>query len=98
MHPVEPRLFGQVEIEHGKVRHRADPRRIGGAAETGMLGHQQLVMFRQRIEERQPFRHLARTVQEQYSRPPPSFPRWLAVHEAGYAIARIQLVAVWNLT
>ena len=66
MDPVEPRLLDEVEIEHRKVRHRADPRRIVGAAEAGMLGHQQLVALGQRIEERQPLRHAARAVQEQH--------------------------------
>jgi hypothetical protein len=31
---------------------------------TGMLGHQQLVRLRQHVEERQPLRHAACTVQE----------------------------------
>ena len=45
-----------------------DPRRIVGAAEAGMLGHQHLVALGQRIEERQPLRHAAGAVQEQHGR------------------------------
>ena len=66
MDPVEPHLLDEVEIEHRQVRYRMDPRRVVGAAKAGMLGHQHLVALRQRIEERQPLRHAARTMQEQH--------------------------------
>ena len=69
--PVEPGLLDEVEIEHREVGHRADPRRIVGAAEAGMLGHQHLVALGQRIEERQPLRHAAGAVQEQHRRASP---------------------------
>jgi hypothetical protein len=46
-----------ILIEHGKVRHRADPWRIVGAIEAGMLGNQQIVTLRQRIKERQPLKN-----------------------------------------
>ena len=71
MDAVEPRLLDEVEIEHRQVRHRADPRRIVGAAKTGMLRHEQLVMLGQPVEERQPLRHPARAVQKQHGRAAP---------------------------
>src|SRR6516162_1598147 len=64
MDSVETRLLDEVEIKHCQVRDRADPWRVVGTTKTGMLGHQQLVMLRQHLEERQPLRHAARTVQE----------------------------------
>jgi hypothetical protein len=65
---VEPGLLDEVEIEHRQVRHRGDPRRVVGAAETGVLGHQQFVTLGQRVEKRQPLRHAAGAVQEPWGR------------------------------
>src|SRR5438552_1064474 len=62
---VRPLLLKEGGVEHGKVRHRAEPWRIVGAAKAGMLRHQYFVARGQCIKERQPLRDAPSTVQEE---------------------------------
>src|SRR5689334_4604474 len=68
-----------VEVIHRQIRHIAQPGRIVGAAEAGMLGEGHRKARREALKKRQPRRPAAGAVQEQ---------DWLTFAGAAHANAR----------
>ncbi len=55
VNPREPERLDEVEIEVGDVGNVVDPGGQLRAVEAGVIGHDHVELFRQRIEQRRPF-------------------------------------------
>ena len=66
VHALDAQAVEHVEVIHRHVLHVADPGRVVGLAEAGMLGNEQLVFAGQSVEERKVARKPAGAVQEHH--------------------------------